>query len=559
MELGMQNSRKPSDGGSAADAEQASSVHLDLTSSSCSGAAEALLAAAAPPGGGTAEVAPAAPPTFGASDSAVRSPHLTAAEEGRGVSLCVGSSSSPRRGSASPRSVSPREARRVEDLPDLTQRLIREGLHEEYLQFRARYLMWRQGGASGAAGELGDLGTGAERQARRHGSQIAAEQWHPSPETFDFFFTVSYWAAITSIIGGQILTVSLTAPFWDADGVVPSHMKKIWLLIGDFFYLANTYLVYFEVINCESEHHGADGKYHFFLTDFAKLRKRVSWESVYGAGGLFFAMVVWCIAAASELADVEGVAYLILVRFFILLGGCGFFWGGFCEMYHVRDKPFTTEWWTALSDLVGGMGFFAGAYVTERCNTLGIVLYLIGGCLALILWESNDFGLVLLKQLNTALRLGGPVTVAPAAGSDGGVVIRHAPAIPRPASPSGDGHHPRREQSQVARPEKRLSTRAVAFLIIYCWLASLSILHAVASLYEQGDIWFRIRNACVDVLFAVVVTIGLTIHSAVPSVPNQQPYRLAFISTRFTLLFAAIFQSACLWHSISMFATSQPD
>uniref|UniRef100_A0A7S4RTK3 Uncharacterized protein n=1 Tax=Alexandrium monilatum TaxID=311494 RepID=A0A7S4RTK3_9DINO len=466
-----------------------------------------------------------------------------------GASEPVSSSADGRPGGTSPGS-SPRHTVQgsVDDLPDLTGRLIKEGLHEEYLQYRARYLMWRQGGASGAVGELAELGT-----ARRQSPEAYLhELWHPTPQKFDFFYTVSYWVAVVGVVGAMILTFVDSAPLVHKPGKLHKTVLLRLDFVGDLFFTLSTYLSYFELINTPET-----GGVCYIFPDWGPIRERVNLESVVGVVVYLLAMLLYDMACVTRLMPVElsPLAAIVFVQLPTAIGGLGFFVGGFCEVIHNWDRSWRKlEWWISVLNALagflflvgGGLGPFlpaaVGSAFGSACFALGLVVYTTTSALLIVMWRSNDFGLTLLRQLNATLRAGAQhVSISPTVD---GVFIRHDTGFPRPSQTDAAGQaRDRRGSGQAGSRIGRLSTRGVAFLVLYCWLFAAGIMNTLAAWFLATGPSSVALTMISDVLWLLVAAIVLVIHSSLTSVPNQQPYRLAMLAMRGTLVLATVHQT----------------
>mmetsp|Transcript_71484 Transcript_71484/g.221028 ORF Transcript_71484/g.221028 Transcript_71484/m.221028 type:complete len:503 (-) Transcript_71484:55-1563(-) len=437
----------------------------------------------------------------------------------------------------------------VKDLPDLTGRLIKEGLHEEYLRYRARYLMWRQGGTSGAVGELADLGTARRQDLEVHQQEL----WHPTPQKFDFFYTVSYWVAIASEVGSMVLCFANFAPLLLESHKLNQRLLKVISFVGDLFFSLTAYLTYFEVINVRES-----GRLFYFFPAWGPVRERVSLESLVGVVVFLLAMVLWDIPATLDLMPSPVSEFMpnLLHRVPTAIGGLGFFVGGVCEVVHNWSRPARdVVRWISLINAVSGAFFWVGGLAcffhggdrfSDICQAAAISGYVASSALLIVMWRGNDFGLTLLRQLNSALRAGSPVSISLAAGEAGGVFIRQGTGLPRPARSAdggGGGGASREQQSQEVGRGGRLSTRGVAFLILYCWLCACVLMNCFAGMFATGGRVPHLLDLVGGILWLFVVAIVLTIHSSLTSVPNQQPYRLAMLAMRATLMLVAVVQT----------------
>lgn len=442
--------------------------------------------------------------------------------------------------------------RRQASLPDLQGRLIKAGLFEEYLQYRANYLSWRRGGATGATGELAELGTDRRSVALIH----QHEDLVGTPQKFGFFFTVSYWNAICSTAGALVLAVTNIGPLFAWYHRLDSYMMSWVALGGDLTFTLGAYLGYFQLINIPHS-----GRYHFVFLEWSVARSRLAAESAIGIVAYLLGMLVWDIAAVADVLpwELKGAAKWIFVRIPNLIGATCFLVGGVCEVLHNRHKtPAFVEWWTACLDFLGCVAFFVGVIcgfipITGQASQMGFAIgiscFVITGILFIVMWRSNDFGFALIGQLNDALRAGGHITLT--SSTNGNVTIRHGTEVQAPQTRQQQSE----ANSEVSVGERgRLSVRGVVFLSLYCWLLACTGINLVVSSF-RAEGWSRHAMDIVNCwLWMLIVLLVLLIHSAVTHVPNQQPYRFAMISMRVVLLGATLAQTMCLRQWLSEMA-----
>jgi len=151
------------------------------------------------------------------------------------------------------------------------------------------------------------------------------------------------------------------------------------------------------------------------------------------------------------------------------------------------------------------------------------------------MWKGNDFGLTLLGPVNEALRLGHSHETT----SSGNLRVQ---------LPDAEEHEEVRELqraasgSRIARHEK-MSTRGAFFLVMYCWVFAVTGMNLIASLYRDEGMGGHINDVLNAMLWIAVVMVVLLIHSAVTHVPCEQPYRLAYATSRLVLFFVAVYQT----------------
>lgn len=404
-----------------------------------------------------------------------------------------------------------------QDLPDLTERLIVEGLHDEYLRYKAGYLAWRRGETQGSVGELQD---------------IVPKAHAPSPQKFQFFFTTSYWVAVSFTMGALVLTFTSAALLFDRG---TWHVGALsWMaFFGNIIFTVSAYLSYFELINSTD----AESFAFLFFTRQSLRERGVVSESLVGVLAFLLGMVVYDVAAVLDLFATPTPVLHSLVLALLLLGSVGFFIGGACEVLHNYKKSRCLAWSASVSNLIAGAllvlssiaDLFGRAVFFARVSgTLGLAIYVVTGVLLIKMWEGNDFGLTLMHHINDAIRSGGHVSLD--------LTSAESLAIHHVTSP---GIHVK--QTIKKRRSKSMSTRGVAFLVIYCWLFACCTMNCAASaVLHAGKHLLDLVNSF---LWLLVVSIVLLVHSAITRVPNQQPYHLAMICIRATLFFAALSQT----------------
>lgn len=436
------------------------------------------------------------------------------------------------------------QRRSVSDLPDLTGRLIRDGLHEEYLQYRERYMAWRQGSSSGAVGELFALGA---PRVQRTGSESFSEMWHPSAQKFDFFYTVSYWVAVIGLMGAMMITTADIAAVVAAEKVLQDRRQLLSMIsaAGDVLFTLSCYLSYFELINFPED----GGRKLYLLPNWDCFWGRVSTESVVGIVAYLVGMLAWDISDFPTFFFFElhgDLSRLLLEKVPVAMGGFAFLLGGFCEVVHNRRRGRRDiVVWVSFINAVGGallalgsvLGFTPANHSRKVCMALGMALYTVSCVMLLVMWRSNDFGLTLLRQLNASLGEGAQITISATAQ---GLRIQHT-------SPSLQA----RELAQNG--SRKLSMRGVIFLVIYCWLFACGAMNCLAGLFMATGASEHLFTLTGGILWLVVVTLVLIVHSSVTSVPNQQPYWCAMQAMRCTLFLTMLWQTAFFgrwWHHL---------
>jgi len=455
------------------------------------------------------------------------------------------------------------KARLTHSLPDLKERLKRDGrdynhlLGDEYRHYWGKYRQWRQGGASGARGELSGIGD-LERAFSVDGSPFSATHSDGSqgqsgtllgtPEKFSFFYTIAYWVAIWSTAGAMVLTFCDVAPlFYTEERRLPAVMMHRITFIGDFAFTLGSYLNYVEMINMPRV---VGGRLNLFCRP-SGMKTTVGTVSKVGILAYLWGMLIWDIAAIADCMpeELEGNMLLIFVKIPNTLGAVCFFIGGVCEVLHNRDKtPYDKQWWAAAANFTGDCGFLLGVifgffestkkYV-QLCFAIGISMFVVGGIMFIVLWRGNDFGFTLLSQLNAVAESGGEVTLR---GTGEGMV-----SVKKKLSPAAELERQETEDLEEELKKSRLGSRDVVFLVIYCWLGSVAAMGVVVSVYHAEGQWRHFTDVADCWLWMIITMLVLVVHSAIASVPNMQPYRLAMLSTRVLMFVAAIVQTANFW------------
>eukprot|EP00747_Dinoflagellata_sp_TGD_P185566 gnl/TRDRNA2_/TRDRNA2_42159_c0_seq1.p1 gnl/TRDRNA2_/TRDRNA2_42159_c0~~gnl/TRDRNA2_/TRDRNA2_42159_c0_seq1.p1 ORF type:complete len:558 (-),score=70.37 gnl/TRDRNA2_/TRDRNA2_42159_c0_seq1:63-1736(-) len=363
----------------------------------------------------------------------------------------------------------PRSQAKAYGLPDLTHKLVQYGVHEEYLEYRRKYLEWRSGGARGAKGEL-SVPALANADLPRYDFEVSLG----TPQRFRFFFTVSYWQGVFSLQGALALTFVAALAYAPGGNDTRDRFSLLLSSLGSSFYLLACYGGYLELINLPQNDSGEDTDqvYLWPACNWQDVKKRVDWDSLFGNVSYFVGMDIWYIPVMCRLMP----EWVLPAEFFTseniqlflrtadLLGGFGFWVGGSCEVSHSwrRVGPSETAWWAALFDCLGGFFFFffaaarfpnAGYDEASRLGFfLGSVFYVVGSALCLRMWRANDFGLTLLGQLNHAIKTGDKVVIA-AARKDQGNMDTRALRVSRRSTAVPNGFE---RQTSTANEEKQV-------------------------------------------------------------------------------------------------------
>merc|ERR1712232_111967 len=187
---------------------------------------------------------------------------------------------------------------------------------------------------------------------------------------------------------------------------------------------------------------------------------------------------------------------------------------------------------------------------------VGSIIYTVASGLLLMMWQGNDFGGGLINQLNLAISDGRMVSIGPT-GQEGvqvcvdkqlsiGGVIR---GVSRHMSKTVENFQVFGSQDAST---KKLSIRDVISLCMYCWLFVCTTANFVLGilLLQSGERSFS--DVAMTLIWVLGVKVVLLVHSAITTVPNEQPHRFAMQSMWFLLFFAAIVQTVSLFSSIPL-------
>eukprot|EP00927_Polykrikos_kofoidii_P038101 TRINITY_DN3237_c0_g1_i1.p1 TRINITY_DN3237_c0_g1~~TRINITY_DN3237_c0_g1_i1.p1 ORF type:complete len:451 (-),score=46.20 TRINITY_DN3237_c0_g1_i1:96-1448(-) len=416
-------------------------------------------------------------------------------------------------------------------LPDLRDRIAAAGTLPEYTRYRARYLAWRQGSHIGAAGEITDLSVSS---GRTHG------HWHPTPQQFFFFIAISYWIVISGIVAAALLFFAFVAPLIGRE-TLPITFVNILVGMGNAFFTLNLYLVYLQVINVPES---TDETMVYLWADWQKVRERVSLESLvcapaYLIGILFTDFAFVMILTLEPSPETNVVASVFLDKVPNLLGGIGFTIGGICEVLHgchMASEPL--QLYCSIITCFGDVCFLASTVLGAVPNPpamfgeltsivlgFGCAAFWISSCLQLKIWRSNNFGLLIINQLNNVLQFGGHVSLT---AREGGIHV--------------GGTTVELDESH-STSKTNLSLRGILFLAMYAWALSMGCMNLASSLCCTESYRRRPLDSLNNLWWLLVVFIVLVVHSGVTSLPNKQPYRCAFLSLRVALLILAVSQT----------------
>jgi len=208
--------------------------------------------------------------------------------------------------------------------------------------------------------------------------------------------------------------------------------------------------------------------------------------------------------------------------------------------------------------VIGGLLFLAGsvpAFVDSGWDpdlkakfvnwvmTIGSAFFAVSSVFMILMWQCNDFGLTLLRQLNFAVQARGRCQVAPMPGGDGGRMGL------RLQIPSDAQQHLAADGS--GKP--KFSMRGAFFIVTYCWFVFVALINTVIKQLRfnhatERDMMGRVTDLLMQVFIVLVLKLVLIVHSVVTSVPNEQPYRAAVIGGRFVFFAGAVVQTMqCGW------------
>lgn len=458
----------------------------------------------------------------------------------------------------------------MEPLPNLSDKLQDYGLYREYANHRRTYINWRSGRPRAASAELSHLDAAAAQRSAEDPYEF--ERWYPTPEKFQFFFTVAYWRAVTTLVGSLIFTVTSCIVLSGQSQWKP--LVRWAEFIGAVVFVASAYLTYVELINLPAQQKSTRPMIYLF-PHWPDVLQRVRYDSLVGTLVYLCGSVLFLVAVVAELClpfTASGALAACAVHVPASLGGVAFFAGGLCELSHTWIHADTVEWLGASAGVlntVGGLAFLLGAAAGLLWRAaharltvfigiaylVGSVLYTLSSLVLLKMWRSNDFGLTLLSQLNRALHAGRTVRVVPF-GLPGAYNLRlrrqaSAPEVPvffvAAAAASQDAAE-EAQQGEGQGARKMLDLRGVAFVTVMCWLlVALTMNLLIGALWRTHTRDIHVASLWrMNFVGVLAVSVLLVVHSTVTSVPKEQPYWFAMQATRSIVLLAAIAQTQAL-------------
>lgn len=452
------------------------------------------------------------------------------------------------------------------ELPDLTKKLVQAGIYEEYVEYRDNYRKWRKGGHHGARGEVSDVVKHAEQK-----DHAKFEAWFPTPQKFHFFFTASYWGAILSLEGSLFFTLSSALLYVRQSDKVMLLMGWCNLLGGSIF-CASVYCFYLQLINLQD----AERVYLFpSFQHWSTLLQRVRWDSLMGTMTYVVSSLVYQVVCFLVVLPDLGLPKKT-IPLLSCLGGFGFMIGGFCEVSHTllgsHGHGIGLSSVVALLNCLGGIGFFLGGaaeLVAHHYSAfihfnylLGSALYSVASAFLLVMWECNDFGGSLLDQLNHSICTGNVVNIKPEGQEGMRVSVDRQKSISVsgavPVSPSRrlfEGCLSNLTAFSAGEAHKtKLSLRGALSLCVYAWLFVCTCVNFVSGILLLPSGRHTLSDVAMVFIWLLAVKLILVVHSAIATVPNEQPYRFAMQSMSFLLLCAAAIQTVILVTEIPLLA-----
>lgn len=417
----------------------------------------------------------------------------------------------------------------VEDLPDLTDRIMSMGLYEEYQKFREGNLIWRGGGHQGARGEptAQALDRSPERQHRSF-----LQSFYPSFDTWHWRRTASYWIAISFLEGSLLFLFGSAFGFaadsgWrvSLDHHVNLRLNKalsVWpSLFGGVFFCFGAYLMCLESMNVMR---GRDSwKTNLFnvpsvlayLDECNEQNPEVTRTPYLASMSYFVGTLIFPVALVANLwIHLSPANNLLFATIPNTVGGVAFIAGGFLEC--VENQVFTTAAsegsgipkCAAAMNFIGGILFTIGGLVlffpdmaaeSNLCYSIGSLLYTVASSLSVILWKDEQFGLAYLAALNHM------------SGQD-------------------------RSRSFMAGSQQSgaFSVRGIVFIHIYCAVSVIAVMNFCLALnhFLSSPNLFTMTRAGNEFLPFVLLHLVLLMHSAVVKTPKTQPFHALVISLR---------------------------
>jgi len=395
------------------------------------------------------------------------------------------------------------EKKAVRELPDLYNRIEEMGLTQEYCAYRDRFLQWRSGEATGAAGEL-------EAPLLKKGFN----GWYPNVNVWTFRRTLSYWIAVGFYIGSIFFTVSsFLGCYPQLLGQYTFAMTKGGYLVGKFYFVICTYFMCVEAVNLRVDE-GDDPSVaaeifywwpFYYKTAIEKLREAGAGPTpYYCAVSYFIGCLCFTVGLAAEFAPIsESVAAPLKLWSFIFGSGL-FVVGGICELIETncfsKFELSLPQFAAALNTV--GSGFFlwgsvlglwpGNEYWGSFTFGVGSALFVVGSAALIVMWKDEQFGLSFFSAINHLI------------------------------SPHGKG--------------SSFSLRGAVFVMIYGVAATLSVYDFMTSMSDFHSVGYQdlvLERAFNCLLPCIVAHLILTLTSAMLRAPKESPYRQIYFGYRF--------------------------
>mmetsp|Transcript_43561 Transcript_43561/g.87830 ORF Transcript_43561/g.87830 Transcript_43561/m.87830 type:complete len:446 (-) Transcript_43561:73-1410(-) len=297
-----------------------------------------------------------------------------------------------------------------QDLPDLTEHIAKAGLMKEYQRYRQGYLLWRQGHARGARGEVTEEGLVQER--------MRMEILEPTDEEWHWRKTISFWIVVMSLEGSFIfLFTSLSGCFPSIWGNLLDVLTVRMTFVGGSMFYVSLYLVCFEVINLKSK------VTHWNPFNVPRSLRHCHeiglhrWPYLAGLlyfiGANLFQVELTASLFPSVLADPFLNRWVVQVP--TAVGGVFFFLASLCEVpeWLSESGRGRIAFFAVVNDVLGCALFAIAGFVymvpptpTFDSNSVGGGMYAVGstnfvvsGVFTLMLWRDGNFGLAYSAQL----------------------------------------------------------------------------------------------------------------------------------------------------------------
>lgn len=417
---------------------------------------------------------------------------------------------SPREGrKGSPRpggKASPR--RREPELPDLTDKIVKAGLWQEYQRYRQGYLNWRQGKHQGARGEVTENGLVAEKR-RMEFLEPSDAEWH-------WRKTLSYWIVILTLEGGVIFLFTCAfacAPaMW---GTLLDAVTSRTSYVGNIMFFISTYLITFEVQNLKIENDSLRFNPFLVRTHLRHCYDIGLHPWPYMAGLTYFTGAVF-FAEQQTLSFFPVVMDDPFTKLWLQQFPCMF--GG--VLFTIASIFEVVEWFTGrgkavlmgvIHNVVGSFLFFVGGALFmplppmgfdpewwgNFCYAVGGYCFVVASIISLVLWRDGNFGLTYSAQL---------ANLAP-------------------------------------HMSDRFSAVGIAVLVVLCFLGPMAALvffcEAQVNLHNAHDEADYATRTFYPFLIFAFIHMVLALRSAVVKLPTDQPWRALHEACHLMLVLAS--------------------